>query len=68
MLYKLLSPPFWDDLDVDNMFPKVTEQILCSDQKTDDKAEVWVTRVINTIQILKDEPREEQHILGESFP
>lgn len=53
LLYKLLSPPFWDDLDIDAMFPKVTEQILCNDQKTEDKAEVWTTRIINTIQILK---------------
>ncbi|KAI7452386.1 hypothetical protein KC364_g12018 [Hortaea werneckii] len=52
-LKKLLSPPYWDDLDIDAMFPKVTEQILCSDHKTEEKQEVWTTRVINTIQILK---------------
>ncbi|WPG98564.1 Hypothetical protein R9X50_00135600 [Acrodontium crateriforme] len=53
LLYKLLAPPYWDDLDVDTMFPKVTEQILCSEQKQEEKIEIWNTRVINTIQILK---------------
>ncbi|KAF2159890.1 hypothetical protein M409DRAFT_37843 [Zasmidium cellare ATCC 36951] len=53
LLSKLLSPPYWDDLDIDAMFPKVTEQILCSDHKQDDKPDLWTTRVVNTIQILK---------------
>ena len=53
LLHKLLAPPLWDDLDVDAMFPKVTEQILCSDQKPEEKAEIWTTRIVNTIQILK---------------
>ncbi|TKA29433.1 hypothetical protein B0A50_03445 [Salinomyces thailandicus] len=53
LLKKLLSPPFWDDLDIDAMFPKVTEQILCSDHKAEEKQEVWTTRVVNTIEILK---------------
>lgn len=53
LLHRLLAPPIWDDLDVDAMFPKVTEQILCSDQKPEEKAEIWTTRTINTIQILK---------------
>ena len=53
LLSKLLSPPFWDDLDIDTMFPKVTEQILCSDHKQEEKMDVWVTRIVNTIQILK---------------
>jgi transformation/transcription domain-associated protein len=53
LLYRLLAPPLWDDLDVDAMFPKVTEQILCGDQKPEEKAEIWTTRIINTIQILK---------------
>lgn len=52
LLAKLLSPPYWDDLDIDAMFPKVTEQILCSDLK-EEKVDVWTTRVVNTIQILK---------------
>lgn len=53
LLHKLLSPPYWDDLDVDAMFPKVTQQILCADHKQDEKVEIWTTRVVNTIQILK---------------
>ncbi|KAI5365365.1 putative transcription-associated protein [Septoria linicola] len=53
LLSKLLSAPYWDDLDVDHMFPKVTEQILCTDHKQDEKVEVWTTRVVNTIQIVK---------------
>ncbi len=54
LLSKLLSAPYWDDLDIDAMFPKVTEQILCSDHKQDaEKPEIWVTRVINTLEILK---------------
>jgi transformation/transcription domain-associated protein len=54
LLSKLLSPPYWDDLDIDAMFPKVTEQILCSDHKQEaEKPEQWTTRVINTLQVLK---------------
>ncbi|KAK5137805.1 hypothetical protein LTR08_007377 [Meristemomyces frigidus] len=52
-LVKLLSPPYWDDLDIDAMFPKVTEQILCGDPKAEEKPEVWTTRVVNTLQVLK---------------
>ncbi|EMC93830.1 hypothetical protein BAUCODRAFT_75390 [Baudoinia panamericana UAMH 10762] len=53
LLYRLLSPPFWDDVDIDNMIPKVTEQILCGDHKPEEKIEHWTTRVVNTIQVLK---------------
>ncbi|KAK3714099.1 transcription-associated protein 1 [Vermiconidia calcicola] len=53
LLSRLLSPPFWDDLDIDAMFPKVTEQILCSDHKQEEKVDIWTTRVVNTLQILK---------------
>ncbi|KAF2483324.1 FAT domain-containing protein [Neohortaea acidophila] len=53
LLSKLLSPPYWDDLDIDAMFPKVTEQILCGEQKQEEKAEIHTTRIVNTIQILK---------------
>lgn len=53
LLLKFLSPPFWDDLDIDAMFPKVTEQILCADPKQDEKPEVSTTRTVNTIQVLK---------------
>lgn len=52
LLLKLLSAPYWDDLDIDAMFPKVTEQILFHDNK-DEKTEVWATRQVNTIQMLK---------------
>lgn len=53
LLQKLLSPPYWDDLDIDAMFPKVTEQILCGDHKADEKTDIWNTRVVNAIQLLK---------------
>ncbi|KAK5116206.1 hypothetical protein LTR62_008532 [Meristemomyces frigidus] len=53
LLGKLLSAPYWNDLDIDSMFPKVTEQILCSEHKQDEKVESWTTRTVNTIQILK---------------
>ncbi|KAK3045200.1 transcription-associated protein 1, partial [Teratosphaeriaceae sp. CCFEE 6253] len=53
LLKSLLSPPYWDDLDIDAMFPKVTEQILCGDHKPEEKIESWTTRIINTIQILR---------------
>ena len=53
LLNRLLSPGYWDDLDIDTMFPKVTEQILCTDHKQDEKVDIWTTRVINTLQILR---------------
>ncbi|KAK3679879.1 transcription-associated protein 1 [Recurvomyces mirabilis] len=53
LLSKLLAAPYWDDLDIDAMFPKVTEQILCSEHKQDEKVDTWTTRVVNTVQILK---------------
>lgn len=53
LLSRLLSAPYWDDLDIDTMFPKVTEQILCTDHKPEEKIETWTTRVVNTIQIVK---------------
>ena len=53
IMYKLLQAPYWDDLDIDAMFPKVTEAVLCSEHKQDEKIDVWSTRMVNTIQILK---------------
>ncbi|KAF1346069.1 hypothetical protein BDV97DRAFT_424127 [Delphinella strobiligena] len=53
LIWRLLSPGYWDDLDVDGMFPKVTEQILLSDPKQDEKMEAWTTRAINTLQLLR---------------
>lgn len=53
LLWRFLSPEYWGDIDVDAMFPKVTEQILLSEPKQDEKMEGWTTRVINTLQILR---------------
>ncbi|TKX26698.1 transcription-associated protein [Elsinoe australis] len=53
LLYKFLSPGFWDDLDIDSMYPKITEQILLSDPKQEEKVELWTTRVVNTLQIVR---------------
>lgn len=66
LLSKLLSAPYWDDLDIDAMFPKVTEQILCSDHKTEEKLDIWTTRVVNTIQIVKVllNSRSEEWVVG----
>ncbi|KAF2859739.1 hypothetical protein K470DRAFT_258588 [Piedraia hortae CBS 480.64] len=53
LLKKLLSPPHWVDLDISSMFPKVTEQVLCNEHKAEDKAELWATRIINVLEILR---------------
>ncbi|KAH0408774.1 hypothetical protein KCU90_g21574, partial [Aureobasidium melanogenum] len=53
LLWRFLSPGYWDDIDVDAMFPKVTEQILLSEPKQDEKMEAWTSRVINTLQMLR---------------
>ncbi|GAM83910.1 hypothetical protein ANO11243_019000 [Dothideomycetidae sp. 11243] len=53
LLFKFLSPGFWDDLDIDAMFPKITEAILLSDPKQDEKLEPWTTRIVNTIQLVR---------------
>lgn len=53
ILKKLLSAPYWDDVDIDNMIPKVTEAFLTTDQKSEEKHDPWLTRVINTTQIVK---------------
>jgi len=51
LFHDLLSPEHWADLEVD-LFPRISEQILCSDKldKGDDKT---VTSVINTLQIVR---------------
>ncbi|KAL2760646.1 hypothetical protein ACRALDRAFT_1073586 [Sodiomyces alcalophilus JCM 7366] len=62
LLYNLLQPRYWADLDVD-LFPHVTEAVLASDKtqavlatdpadkdKSDDK---FLTSVINTLQIVR---------------
>ena len=53
LLRGLLSPGYWSDLDIDAMFPRVTEQILTSDPKPEEKSESWTTKTVNTLQILK---------------
>ncbi|GAB7342824.1 hypothetical protein MBLNU457_g0953t2 [Dothideomycetes sp. NU457] len=53
ILFRLLSPGFWSDLDIDSMYPKVTEHVLCSDPKQDEKIEIWTTRTINTLQLVR---------------
>ncbi|KAK3378249.1 hypothetical protein B0H63DRAFT_242073 [Podospora didyma] len=62
LLYNLLQPQYWGDLDVD-LFPNVTEIVLASDkaagilaadptdkEKYDDK---FVTNIINTLQVVR---------------
>lgn len=53
LLHDLLSPSCWSDLDIEAMFPKITEQVLTSDPTSEDKPEAWATRVINTLQVVK---------------
>ncbi|KAF2229771.1 hypothetical protein EV356DRAFT_580549 [Viridothelium virens] len=53
LLQGLLSPAYWSDLDFDNLFPRVTEQILTSEPKPEEKPEAWTTKIVNTLQILK---------------
>ena len=53
LLHGFLSPSYWADLDIDAMFPRVTEQILTSGPKPDEKMDSWLTKVVNTLQILK---------------
>lgn len=51
LFHDLLSPEHWSDLEVD-LFPRISEQILCSEKldKGDDKT---ATSVINTLQIMR---------------
>jgi len=62
LLYNLLQPQYWGDLDVD-LFPNVTDVVLASDktqavlaadpsdkEKYDDK---FVTNIINTLQVVR---------------
>lgn len=51
LFHDILSPDYWSDLDVD-LFPKTSEQILCTDKvdKGDDK---FATSVVNTLQIIR---------------
>ena len=47
-----ISPPYWCDLDIGNMFPKQTEANLMADVKHDDKPEQTTTRYVNTLQLV----------------
>ncbi|KAH8882770.1 hypothetical protein GQ53DRAFT_847315 [Thozetella sp. PMI_491] len=61
LLYNLLQPQYWGDLDVD-LFPNVTDVVLASDkttatlagdpekEKNDDK---FITNIINTLQVVR---------------
>ena len=49
LLYDLLSPRLWNDIDLDLMLSKKIEEILLAEMKQDDKAEVFNTRMINTL-------------------
>ena len=53
LFHSLLSRNHWSDLDIDAPFFKLTETVLTSDPKAEDKAALWVTQVINTLQIVK---------------
>lgn len=53
LLHDLLAPRLWNDLDLDLMLSKKIEEILLAEMKQDDKAEVFNTRMINTLQIVK---------------
>ncbi|KAK3325553.1 hypothetical protein B0H66DRAFT_492214 [Apodospora peruviana] len=62
LLYNLLQPKYWGDLDVD-LFPNVTEVVLASDKTTailnadpSDKEkydEKFITNIINTLQVVR---------------
>jgi transformation/transcription domain-associated protein len=52
LLHNLLQAPYWTDLDIDHMFPKVIEHILTSDQEQE-KREIWIARQINALQVVK---------------
>ncbi|EON62943.1 hypothetical protein W97_02169 [Coniosporium apollinis CBS 100218] len=52
LLHDLLSGPYWSDLDVDPLLQR-TEQVLTAEPKADEKQEVAMTRLINTLQVVK---------------
>ena len=52
LLYNLLKPPYWTDLDIDQLLPKVVGPILTSDPEEGKQTE-WFTKTFNTLQILK---------------
>ncbi|KAF2455722.1 hypothetical protein BDY21DRAFT_71272 [Lineolata rhizophorae] len=53
LLTSLLSEPYWSDLDLEGIFPRMTEPVLTSDKKEEEKLETWITRTVNSLQIVK---------------
>lgn len=53
LLYNLLSPGCWSDLDVEAVFPKIITPALTTEKQQDEKEESYKTKLINTLQILK---------------
>lgn len=53
LLHDLLSPRLWNDLELDVMLTKKIEEILIAEMKPEDKSDVFNTRMINTLQIVK---------------
>ena len=43
----------WTDVDVDALFPTITEPVLKGDPPSEEKPEMWLTRIINTLQVVK---------------
>lgn len=62
LLYNLLQPQYWGDLDVD-LFPSVTEVVLASDKTSkilnadptdkDNYDEKFITNIVNTLQVVR---------------
>ncbi|KAI9850594.1 MAG: hypothetical protein M1838_005379 [Thelocarpon superellum] len=49
---QLLGPGYWTELDLD-LFPKLTEPILASSERTDKPDEKMTTSIINTLQVVR---------------
>jgi transformation/transcription domain-associated protein len=52
LLHDFLETSYWSDLDLDPLFQKI-EPILASEQGENQKYEMWLTRIINTLEILR---------------
>ena len=62
LLYNLLQPQYWGDLDVD-LFPGVTDMVLASEKsagllaadpsETDKNDDKFITNIINTLQVVR---------------
>jgi transformation/transcription domain-associated protein len=51
LLHDFLQLPYWADLNIDPMLQKILEPILTGDMG--EKYEMWITRIINTLEILR---------------